>query len=62
MRSAGVERGAADGAETMQASRATATTRYLVVGEPPEKLWPLVSEFWQENGFLITVEMPGRRA
>src|SRR5262245_56678560 len=33
-------------------------TRYLVVAERPDKLWPLVREFWQENGFLLKVEMP----
>ena len=33
--------------------------RYLqVVGEQPDKLWPVVREFWQENGFLLTVDMP----
>jgi len=34
------------------------TQRWLVVKEPPEKLWELVKEFWQENGFLINVERP----
>jgi outer membrane protein assembly factor BamC len=33
-------------------------TRYLVVDEPPEKLWAPVKEFWQENGFLLKVEVP----
>jgi outer membrane protein assembly factor BamC len=33
--------------------------RYLlVVGETPDKIWPMVREFWQENGFLLTVDMP----
>ncbi len=32
--------------------------RWLVVAEPPEKVWPLVKQFWQENGFLLKVEMP----
>ncbi len=32
--------------------------RWLVVPEPPEKVWPLVKDFWQENGFLIKVENP----
>jgi outer membrane protein assembly factor BamC len=32
--------------------------RYLVVGEQADKLWPVVRDFWQENGFLLTVEMP----
>ena len=33
--------------------------RWLVVSaEAPEKLWPLVKDFWQENGFLIRTEVP----
>jgi outer membrane protein assembly factor BamC len=32
--------------------------RWLVVAEPPEKLWPLVRDFWQENGFLIAINLP----
>jgi outer membrane protein assembly factor BamC len=32
--------------------------RWLVVQEPPEKVWPLVREFWQERGFLIRNESP----
>jgi outer membrane protein assembly factor BamC len=33
------------------------TQRWLVVEDtPPEKLWPVVREFWQENGFLIKFE------
>jgi len=32
--------------------------RYLVVGEQPDKLWPMVREFWQENGFLLVVDLP----
>jgi outer membrane protein assembly factor BamC len=32
--------------------------RWLVVDEPPEKLWPLVKSFWQETGFLIALELP----
>jgi outer membrane protein assembly factor BamC len=30
--------------------------RWLVVNDPPEKLWPLLREFWQENGFLLRQE------
>lgn len=30
--------------------------RWLVVGQTPEKLWPEVKEFWQENGFIIDRE------
>ena len=33
-------------------------TRYLVVKETPEKVWPVVRDFWQENGFLLKIEMP----
>jgi outer membrane protein assembly factor BamC len=37
----------------------TGSERWLVVtNEPPEKLWPLVKDFWQENGFLIRTEVP----
>ncbi len=32
--------------------------RWLVVPEPPEKVWPVVREFWQERGFLIRTELP----
>jgi outer membrane protein assembly factor BamC len=34
------------------------TQRWLVVSQPPEKLWPMVKEFWQELGFLIKIEAP----
>ena len=43
--------------EHMKIERA-GTQRWLVVDEPPEKVWPLVREFWQENGFLIKLELP----
>jgi outer membrane protein assembly factor BamC len=32
--------------------------RWLVVPGAPEKVWPLVREFWLEAGFLIAVETP----
>jgi len=32
--------------------------RWLVVPMPPEKLWPKVKEFWQDNGFVINTELP----
>ncbi|MBI2752952.1 MAG: outer membrane protein assembly factor BamC [Betaproteobacteria bacterium] len=41
--------------EKMRVERA-GTQRWLVVQESPEKLWPLVKDFWQENGFLVQVE------
>ncbi len=34
------------------------TQRWLVVNDSPEKLWPLVKEFWQQNGFLLETENP----
>ncbi|MBI3523438.1 MAG: outer membrane protein assembly factor BamC [Betaproteobacteria bacterium] len=34
------------------------TQRWLVVPGTPEKLWPVIKEFWQETGFIINVEMP----
>src|SRR5207248_456026 len=43
--------------ERMRIERA-GTQRWLVVDEKPEKLWPLVRDFWQENGFLIKMEQP----
>ena len=34
------------------------TQRWLVVSDQsPEKLWPLVKDFWQENGFLVKTEV-----
>jgi outer membrane protein assembly factor BamC len=32
--------------------------RWLVVQDPPEKVWPVVREFWQERGFNIKNESP----
>lgn len=32
--------------------------RWLVVQQTPEKVWPQVKAFWQENGFLIALELP----
>ena len=43
--------------ERMRVERA-GSQRWLVVAEPPEKLWPLVRDFWQENGFLIALNIP----
>jgi outer membrane protein assembly factor BamC len=43
--------------EHMKIERA-GTQRWLVVDQPPDKVWPLVREFWQENGFLIKLEQP----
>ena len=43
--------------QNMQIERA-GTQRWLVVPITPEKVWPLVRDFWQENGFLIAVDVP----
>jgi outer membrane protein assembly factor BamC len=32
--------------------------RWLVTTQPPEKVWPVVRDFWQENGFLVAVNLP----
>ncbi|MER0215223.1 MAG: outer membrane protein assembly factor BamC [Nitrosomonas sp.] len=34
------------------------TQRWLVIPQPPEAVWPVVKEFWQELGFLIKMEVP----
>ena len=34
------------------------TQRWMVVPEPPEKVWSVVKEFWQASGFLVNVEVP----
>jgi outer membrane protein assembly factor BamC len=30
--------------------------RWLVVARPPEQIWPVVKDFWLENGFLLAQE------
>lgn len=32
--------------------------RWLVVGLPPEQVWPVVKAFWAERGFALTSESP----
>jgi len=32
--------------------------RWLVVAAPPDKLWDTVKDFWQETGFIVSVERP----
>ena len=34
------------------------TQRWLVVKRPAEKLWDLVKDFWQESGFVLTMDQP----
>ena len=43
--------------EKMHIERA-GTQRWLVVPGTPDKLWPVVKEFWQEVGMLVNLEMP----
>jgi outer membrane protein assembly factor BamC len=43
--------------EDMRVERA-GNARWLVVQEPPEKVWPVVREFWLERGFLLRQEVP----
>lgn len=32
--------------------------RWLVVDAPPEKVWPIIREFWNDLGFAVRVENP----
>jgi outer membrane protein assembly factor BamC len=32
--------------------------RWLVVQGSADKLWPQMREFWQENGFILSVDRP----
>jgi len=34
------------------------TQRWLVVDAPAAQVWPVVKDFWQELGFIITLELP----
>jgi outer membrane protein assembly factor BamC len=34
------------------------TQRWLVVNRPADQLWSPVRDFWQENGFLLTMDQP----
>ena len=34
------------------------TQRWLVVQRPADRVWPIVREFWLENGFTFTTEQP----
>ena len=44
--------------EQMRVERAGSERWLVVTNETPEKLWPLIRDFWQENGFLIKTEVP----
>ncbi|OGA40935.1 MAG: hypothetical protein A3G28_07845 [Betaproteobacteria bacterium RIFCSPLOWO2_12_FULL_68_19] len=43
--------------DSMKVERA-GTQRWLVVQSPPERLWPVLREFWKENGFELELERP----
>jgi len=32
--------------------------RWLVVDQPPDKVWPVVRDFWRESGFVVQTESP----
>lgn len=32
--------------------------RWLIAPGSPEKLWPIVKDFWQKNGFVIKIDAP----
>lgn len=34
------------------------TQRWLVVDQPPEKVWPVVRDFWNQSGFALRIESP----
>ena len=34
------------------------TQRWLVVSGTPDKAWDVVKEFWQETGFIVSIERP----
>lgn len=43
--------------EAIRVERA-GSQRWLVVKGAPDKLWPVVKDFWQETGFVINLELP----
>ena len=44
--------------EQMRVERAGSERWLVVANDTPERLWPRVKDFWQENGFLIKTEVP----
>jgi outer membrane protein assembly factor BamC len=34
------------------------TQRWLVVQATPQQVWPVLKDFWQENGFIINIDSP----
>ncbi|CAG0930645.1 MAG: hypothetical protein EFKGCFLK_02202 [Rhodocyclaceae bacterium] len=43
--------------EKMRVER-SGNQRWLVVAGPPDKIWPILKEFWQELGFIVNLELP----
>ncbi len=43
--------------ENVRVERA-GSQRWLVVTGTPDKIWPVIKDFWQENGFIVNVEIP----
>ena len=43
--------------DSMKVERA-GTQRWLVVQATPERLWPLLRDFWKENGFELEIDRP----
>jgi len=43
--------------ENVRVERA-GSERWLVVPGVPDKIWPVIKEFWQESGFVVNVEKP----
>jgi outer membrane protein assembly factor BamC len=44
--------------DRMHVERAGSQRWLVVEDQAPEKLWPVVRDFWQENGFLIALNVP----
>ena len=44
--------------DRMHVERAGSQRWLVVEDQAPDKLWPVVRDFWQENGFLIKFEAP----
>lgn len=43
--------------EKMRVER-SGSQRWLVVSGTPDKIWPVIKDFWQEMGFIVNVELP----
>ena len=43
--------------ENVRVERA-GTQRWLVVPGAPDRIWPVIKDFWQETGFIVNLETP----